>query len=65
MHYNYSLISKHFSDLTDKHCEFIQDRVTMFLKVDQDVFKLSLERDSQGKETLSVEEKISKFEAII
>ena len=51
----YNKISTHFSEKTGKHCEFVQDAVTMFLKVETKLFK------SQRNDNLSIEEVITIF----
>jgi len=60
MHYQYLEIASYFRNKTNKHCEFIQDKVTMFLKIDGYLYKLPIEKDD-----LSSEEKIKRFEKII
>jgi len=37
---DYSIISEYFNDKLDKKCSFIQDKVTMFLHIDQKLYKL-------------------------
>ena len=52
----YNKISLYFSDKTGKHCEFVQDSVTMFLKVEGRIYT------TQRNNSLSVEEIIKIFD---
>jgi len=36
---DYKEISKYFTEKTGKHCEFVRDKVTLFLKVNGKVYK--------------------------
>jgi hypothetical protein len=56
----YREISKHFSNKTGKHCEFTQDKETMFLKINHKVIKL--ERLFKDKEVMNIDTIISSFE---
>ena len=65
MYHQYREIASYFRNKTNKHCEFIQDKVTMFLKIDGYLYKLPIEKDSDKKDYLSFEDKIKRFEKII
>ena len=64
MCHQYREIASYFRNKTNKHCEFIQDNVTMFLKIDSYLYKLPIEKQN-NKDYLSSKYKIEKFEEYI
>ena len=58
--YNYRKIAEYFSEKTGKHCEFVQDKETMFLKIDGKLFKK--ERLIKGDKEMNVKKIIGVFE---
>ena len=62
-HYQNSIISKYFTEKLEKHCEFVQDKETMYLKIGNEVIKK--ERLYKGTEVADIEKIISFYESVL
>ena len=50
---DYSQIAGHFTESTGEHCEFIQDKETMFLKIGGNVMRVK-RKDFSKKEIINI-----------
>lgn len=60
--HEYGEISKHFTELTNQTCNFVQDKVTMFLTIANKLYKI--DKDSIGEEH-STSNVIAAFEKLV